>query len=248
MNKKSADKKAFLIVHGMLQDFLSSSSNPPHEIYFELHPSVKDLFEAQGIPHTAVAKVEINGMEQDFSYNIQEGDQIMLYPYDELAADYVDQIYQSPSSFIADVHLGKLVKTLRLLGLDCAFDPHWDDQEIIDRSNAGPRMILTRDLQLLKNGAANYGYWIRSTNPDEQIQELFARFDLAEKVNPFTCCMKCNGSLQQAELQEVKDSVPPKVQQWHSDYWQCTNCGQVYWQGSHFKDLQQKVDKLLKDH
>lgn len=245
MIKDNTDKKAFLTATGKLQDFLDNSNeHDPREVYFELNPSVKDLFEAQGIPHTAVAKVEINGTKQDFSYNLQKGDRIRLYSYNELPAEHFNQIYTSPVSFIADVHLGKMTKTLRLLGLDCAFDNHWDDQQIIEHSNAGPRMILTRDLELLKNGDACYGYWIRSTDPDEQIKELFERFDLAERIDPFTRCMKCNGILQQTHLDKIENSVPPKVQQWHSDYWQCTNCKQVYWQGSHFKKLQQKVDKL----
>ncbi len=109
-------------------------------------------------------------------------------------------------------------------------------------------MILTRDLELLKNGRSRYGYWVRSTDPDDQVIELFERFNLSDKIKPFTRCMKCNGPLEQASLEEIDEKVPPKVKKWHSKYWQCSSCDQVYWQGSHFKDLQQKVDELLKDY
>lgn len=245
MNSKFS-QQATLIVQGSLGDFLDQQpAEDPIPVDFFLHPSVKDLFEAQGIPHTAVRKIEINGLQRAPSHNISSGDRIILYPYCANTSKVEDSFIIRPNAFIADVHLGKLTNTLRLLGLDTAYNDDWDDEEIIRRSNAGPRMILTRDRELLKRSVARYGYWVRSVNPDEQIQELFARFALSDLVQPFTRCMKCNGKLQPVSLEQVKQQVPPKVQQWHSEYWQCTACGQIYWQGSHYEDLQQKVDKLL---
>ena len=237
-------KQATLTVNGSLTDFWGiSEPSSTTSIQFELSPSVKDQVESQGIPHTAVHVLEINGASKPWSHNLCDGDVISLYPYDNTTK--CAPIFLQPERFIADVHLGKLANTLRLLGFDTSFDSDWDDDEIIERSNSEQRMILTRDLGLLKNGASCYGYWIRSTDPDKQITELFNRFELSSSVAPFTRCMKCNGLLTKVEKETVQEKVPPKVQEWHSDYWQCTNCKQVYWQGSHFKDLQQKVDNLL---
>lgn len=243
--KEKSDKKAFLKASGILQDFLNGPHpNQAFEINFELNPSVKDLFEAQGIPHTAVYKIEVNGVVKSLDYNVKDRDRITLFPY--AGSTGFDDLFVSPSAFIADVHLGKLAKTLRLLGIDCTFNKDWDDERIIANSNNEQRMILTRDLELLKNGRTRYGYWIRSTDPDEQINELFDRFDLLDKIEPFTRCMRCNGFLKQVPLEKIEERVPPKVKQWHSEYWQCSSCDQVYWQGSHFKKLQQKVDELVK--
>lgn len=240
-------KQATLTVKGSLNDFLEISEPASAvTIEFELSPSVKDQVESQGIPHTAVQRLEINGIQQNWSYNLCNGDEITLYPYSRDSS--CAPIFRKPKQFIADVHLGKLANTLRLLGFDTIFNTDWSDKEIIERSNNEQRMILTRDLGLLKDGAAQYGYWIRSTDPDVQITELFQRFELSLFVAPFTRCMKCNGQLQQVDLATVKDDVPAKVQDWHSDYWQCRNCEQVYWQGSHFKQLQQKVEKLVHNH
>ena len=149
--KGKSDKKAFLSASGTLQDFLNSPRpNQELEINFELNPSVKDLFEAQGIPHTAVYKIEVNGVVKSFDYNVKDSDRITLFPY--ASTTNIDDIFASPSTFIANVHLGKLAKTLRLLGLDCIFNKDWDDEKIITSSNNKQRMILTRDLELLKNG------------------------------------------------------------------------------------------------
>lgn len=238
-------KKATLTAIGSLQDFPAmSGTQEPIEITFELQPSVKDTIEAEGIPHTAIFSVAINGKQQRLNYNLRDGDNIVAYPFEEVDHKKLDPTFFAPETFICDVHLGKLTKTLRLLGFDTRFDNQWDDEEIIRRSNRQKCMILTRDLELLKNGSTRYGYWVRSTDPDRQIEELFHRFSLSDSTDPFTRCMKCNGILHKVALDQVSDRVPPKVKQWHSNYWQCESCQQVYWQGSHYDKLKEKVNKL----
>lgn len=248
--KKSRMPKATLIAEGNLKDFLGNRIKEAAalEIDFELHPSVKDLIEAQGIPHTAIFKLQINGHQQPLTYNMQDGDTITASPFKEADSSAFDPIFSRPSSFVVDGHLGKLVKTLRLLGLDSAFNKEWTDEDLIEISTNHRRMILTRDVALLKNGKAEFGYWVRSQDPDQQIKELFKRFSLSEYLAPFSRCMKCNGSLSVVPLSEVKGKVPPKVQKWHSQFFQCHDCGQVYWKGSHFENLQQKVAELIDIH
>jgi uncharacterized protein with PIN domain len=240
----SANNKAVLKAIGSTRDFLSDKNSA--ELKFKLHPSVKDLIEAQGIPHTAVFKLEINGREQSFEYNVWDGDEITVYPFEYADIATTDRIFWQPTAFIADLHLGKLAKTLRLLGFDTSFNKNWDDNNIRRQSNQQQRMILSRDIELLKNGKTKFGYWVRSDDPDRQIKELFNRFSLADQINPFTRCMKCNGSLRDVELKKVEDRVPPKVKEWHSDFFQCSDCQQVYWEGSHYKKLKKKVDELIK--
>ena len=242
---ENISNKAFLLAIGSLRDFLDiKTSEKQLSITFKLHPAVKDVIEAQGIPHTAVFKVDINGTKQSLTYNLRDGDRIVLYPFEAVENNECEPIYVRPKTFIGDVHLGKLVRTLRLLGLDTTFNSNWNEQTIIKRSNAKQRMILTRDLELLQHGQTQYGYWIRATNPSRQVEELFERFELTPYLNPFTRCMKCNGVLRQTDLEPVKEQVPPKVQEWHSTYWQCSICQKVYWKGSHYKKLQQRVKEL----
>jgi len=248
--KKSKTPKATLIAKGSLQNFLHRSRNNEEytsvDLVFELHPPVKDLIESQGIPHTAIFKLTVNGQENSLDYNVQKGDQIAVYPFERVDKSNIDLIFSEPTSFIVDIHLGKLLKTLRLLGFDAASNESWDDMDIIRKSNEEHRMILTRDVELLKNGDTRFGYWVRAQDPDQQIQELFHRFSLANHLDPFSRCMKCNGLLEEVPLSKVNDQVPPKVKKWHSQFFQCQNCKQVYWKGSHYEKLQQKVDALKK--
>lgn len=241
--KKKTRKTAVLNLVGSLQDFIATDS-PSVEMTFELSPSVKDLIESKGIPHTAIFKLKVNGRQKTLDYNLQDGDEVKPFPFELVDEKQWDPIYSRPTAFIADVHLGKLVKTLRLLGFDTAYNKSWDDPTIIHKSNGQRRMILTRDLDLLKNGATRYGYWVRSTDPDQQIRELFGRFSLGDNIHSFSRCMKCNGKLQSVSLEQVENKVPAKVKKWHSVYWVCQTCGQVYWKGSHFEKLKKKVKEL----
>jgi hypothetical protein len=56
--------------------------------------------------------------------------------------------------FIADGHLGKLARHLRLLGFDAAYLRDAPDEEIAARAAADRRIVLTRDVGLLKPSAA----------------------------------------------------------------------------------------------
>ena len=62
--------------------------------------------------------------------------------------------------FIADCHLGKLAKYMRLMGLDTLFfPPHIEDNELIHIANDENRIILTRDHHLSQRKKPLYFFW-----------------------------------------------------------------------------------------
>ncbi|MGB9904299.1 MAG: hypothetical protein ACPLQO_06480 [Desulfotomaculales bacterium] len=50
-------------------------------------PSVKDLIESLGVPHTEVDLVLINGESVEFSRQVNDGDYISVYPVFEIIAE-----------------------------------------------------------------------------------------------------------------------------------------------------------------
>ena len=234
-------------VHGSLNDFLQDESTDMSllTLPFELNPSVKDLIESKGIPHTAVFKIKVNGVTESPDYNVVSGDEVDIFPYELVDPNNFDPIFSCPSAFLADSHLAKLGRNLRLLGLDTFIAEVSKDRETIQRSNSEKRMILTRDLNLLQQGSTRYGYRVRSEDPDRQLEEVLSRFDLKNRLQPFSRCMACNGFLEETDLDEVRDQVPPKVKEWCDQFHRCTNCGKVYWKGSHYDKLKEKVDRVL---
>src|SRR5262245_16671618 len=111
------------------------------------------------------------------------------------------------SRFIADAHLGKLARYLRLLGFDTLFDNHFQDEEII-KLTEDERIVLSRDKGLLRDPRIVNGYWVNETDPKKQLQEVLERFELGREALPFTRCMECNGEIFPAIFDAVKGSLP----------------------------------------
>jgi uncharacterized protein with PIN domain/sulfur carrier protein ThiS len=215
---------------------------------FPISRSVKDLVEALGVPHTEVDLILVNGRSVDFTYIVQDGDRISVYPvFETIDISPVVRLRPRPlrwSRFVADVHLGKLARLLRLLGFDTLYRSDYRDDELARIAVADGRILLTRDRELLKRSAITRGYWVRTTDPSRQIEEVLARLDLQRAVRPFGRCLRCNGAIGPLGAGEVPPEVPPRVRLAHDRFWRCADCRQVYWEGSHYRELVRRVERL----
>ena len=242
-------KTATLRFFAELKDFLDSDNVSGRLTRaFDVAPSVKDLIESSGVPHTEVELITINGEPVDFRHRVQDGDLINVYPvFESFDVSPIVNLRPEPlrvSRFVADNHLRKLARFLRLLGFDTAYDPLWHDPELVRVSVEHNRILLTRDVELLKHGDLTHGYFVRSTDPREQVTEVVRRFHLEGSLEPFTRCITCNGRLVEVDKPEVRDAVPAATFQAIDEYRQCEDCGQLYWEGSHHPDLQTIVDSV----
>ena len=234
-----------------LNDFL-----PPERrkrafaVPFELPRSVKDLIESVGVPHVEVDLILVNGESVGFDRLTADGDYISVYPvFERLDIASVTRLRPEPlrrPRFIADVHLKTLARKLRMLGFDTVYDPALDDPELADRSTAGERILLTRDIGLLKRGAVIRGLFVRAADPEEQLVELVERLDLLGKSAPFSRCIACNGELETLSAEELPPdpAVPPDIRAAGSPLSRCRRCGRSYWRGSHYDRMREEIDRL----
>lgn len=234
-----------------LNDFLPQEKRQ-REIDYEFFgsPTVKDAIEALGVPHVEVDLVVVNGEPVDFSYHLRDGDRVAVYPvFESLDISGVSRLRPRPlrrPRFVADVHLGKLARILRLLGIDVAQPPDPADEELVRISQEDERILLTRDRHLLKHGKLTHGYYVRADSPLEQAVEVLRRFDLFGEVKPFTRCPVCNGLLEPVSREEVLEKIPPRTAAWLDTYWRCRSCGKLYWPGTHYRRLRETVDRVLR--
>ncbi|MCE0723796.1 Mut7-C ubiquitin/RNAse domain-containing protein [Legionella resiliens] len=174
--------------------------------------SIKDLIESLGVPHTEIEVILVNGKSVDFNYLVQDQDYISVYPVFE-TFDVSELIRLRPqalrtSRFILDVHLGKLARYLRLLGFDVVYENNLTDEIIIQRSKKEHRIVLTRDIGILKNKSITHGHWMHNTNPEKQVEEVLMRFQLSNQCKPFTRCLTCNGLLKKVDQSKIIKDVP----------------------------------------
>lgn len=211
--------------------------------------SIKDVIEALGVPHTEVDLILVGGVSVDFSYRVEDGDQVSVYPVFE-ALDIAPLVRLRPRplrepAFVLDTHLGKLAGHLRLLGFDTLYRNDNADDVLLRISVDEKRILLTRDRGLLKRRELTHGYCVRASEPRVQIREVLEHFDLRGAARPFTRCLSCNGQLAAAPREAVIHRVPPDVQAHQSEFQRCAGCGKVYWRGSHYEHLQRFVEYVL---
>jgi len=235
--------------HAELNVFLARSKRQiliPH--YFGEKASIKDMIEAFGVPHTEVDCIQVNDDFVDFSYIVKDGDKINIYPISASVITPSVSVRPKPLSiirFVLDIHLGKLATSLRLLGFDTLYRNDYNDEELAEISSSQLRILLTRDKGLLMRSLVTYGYYVRNTNPQEQIVEVLQRFDLFKLASPFQRCLRCNGLLKPVTKESVIDELPETVKSQNHEFHRCENCHQIYWQGTHYERLQQFINAVL---
>jgi uncharacterized protein len=208
--------------------------------------AVKHLIEALGVPHPEVDLILAGGQPVDFGYAVQDGDQIEVHPIDAGGPrNVLRPPLTPPVRFVLDTHLGQLATYLRLLGFDTLYRNDYDDAELAQISSQEGRVLLTRDRGLLKRKAVVYGYCVRTSQPRQQLLDVLRRYRLSDVIQPWRRCLRCNGLLVAAEKAEILAHLEPKTQRYYQEFQRCTDCGQIYWQGSHHSHMQRFIAELL---
>jgi len=180
---------------------------------------------------------------------VQDNDRISVYPvFETFNITSVGKLRNKPlrkTAFILDVHLGRLKKYLRLFGFDTLYRNDYDDREIVDISNAEHRIILTRDVGILKRNEVRLGYWIRNIYPRQQAKEVVRRFDLYDQVEPFKRCPECNGLIEQVDRESIIDKLQSGTRKYYNEFWRCRDCEKIYWKGSHYNKLNDFISEVL---
>jgi len=148
--------------------------------------------------------------------------------------------------FIADCHLGKLAKYLRIKGLDTLFFPHIEDDKLIIIANEDNRIILTRDRELSRRKNAPV-FFLEPIDTKEQLKTLIDHYHLKENPVPFSRCIVCNSPLQVIEKEKIIERLPEKVKK-HFNYFEyCPTCDRIYWQGDHYRHMMEFLEQVLKE-
>src|SRR5262245_17143905 len=125
---------AFLRFYAELNDFLPEDRRQAESSYScKGGVSVGALIEALGVPHTQVDLILVDGRSVDFSYVVRDHDRISFYPmFEALNINPLVRLRRRPLRqvrFVADNHLGKLARYLRLLGFDSLYRNDYRSEE-----------------------------------------------------------------------------------------------------------------------
>ena len=209
--------------------------------------SVKDAIESLGVPHTEVDLILVDGVSVGFERVLRGGERVAVYPVFELL-DITPLQHLRPRPlrdprFVLDAHLGKLARHLRMAGFDCLYRNDYRDSEIINAALAEQRIILTRDVGLLKQRLVSHGFFVRETASEAQLCEVVRALQLQAWLRPFTRCRECNALLREVPKAEVLARLPEKVRAAYERFQLCAGCGRLYWEGTHYARLRRLLDR-----
>jgi len=147
--------------------------------------------------------------------------------------------------FVVDVMLGRLAHWLRAMGYDTIYDGRADDDRLLALSSADDRMLVTRDARLA-TAAGRRGCWIRTERTERQLAEIVERLALAPpNTHWLTRCLECNTTLEPRVKEEVRTLVPALIFATQAEFMGCPNCGRIFWGGSHFDRMWERLARLL---
>jgi uncharacterized protein with PIN domain len=233
--------------HGDLDFFLGSKTRSRTvERNLGEKTSIKDMIESCGVPHPEVDMILVNGRGVGFDHTLMRDGDVEVFPVANRGTLGTEKHLQQAEilQFVADGHLGRLTRNLRLLGFDVAYARQADDRQLLDTMTRENRALLTRDRRLLMHSIVQHGYCPRSQNAVEQTIEVIRRFNLLKSIAPFTRCLRCNAQLKKTAKAEVIEKLEPLTKSYYEEFRRCTGCGQIYWSGSHFEKLKKQIQLI----
>lgn len=138
--------------------------------------------------------------------------------------------------------LGTLAKWLRILGYDTLFDPALDDYQLMRLARADGRVLLTRDRELARRRGVQ-ALRIESEHLEDQIRQVLDDLHL-EPDQSYSRCPVCNERLQTLDRDAARTRVPAYVARTHEIFKICPICQRVYWRGTHWQDMEERLSQI----
>lgn len=170
-----------------------------------------------------------------------------VYQFEKRTGKTSAGLINDPPRFLCDAGLGGLARWLRAAGYEAIWFPHIDDAELLRRAQSLKAVVLTTDSLMMERGVLRDGHipslWLPPIwRSEEKLALVFREFDLSVREPR---CMNCGGELQPVNKETMRERIPPKTWKWINDYFQCAQCGQLFWRGTHWQRIQTVLDRQL---
>jgi len=146
--------------------------------------------------------------------------------------------------FVADGMLGKLARWLRMLGQDVEYSNNMDDAQLLKMAIQEKRILLTRDFELYQRsvGKGIESVYFEVESGEEQLAEVARRFGICLEIDMSTSrCPKCNTVVRRISVDQASVKVERNTLDHYREFWGCSKCGQVYWQGAHWLKIRKTL-------
>jgi uncharacterized protein with PIN domain len=150
--------------------------------------------------------------------------------------------------FLCDSMLGRLAKSLRMLGFDALYAHCLSPQQLLQVSVEQQRIILTRRSFFFKKTSSGSCIYLKSNDPDQQLRQVMSACGIAKTlIRPFTRCLRCNIPLAGLAKEAAAGRVPDYVFTTVGHFAACNSCGRVYWKGTHYANMANGILKIVNE-
>jgi hypothetical protein len=139
--------------------------------------------------------------------------------------------------------LGRLAKWLRILGFDAEYYKQGNAASLIIQALKQERIILTRNHRLPASRGVKIVI-LKTQKLKEQLSEALRELKAEAKTDQmFSRCTICNKELVGIDKKKIKENVPEYVYNTQENFFICSVCNRIYWQGTHWGN----VETILKE-
>jgi uncharacterized protein with PIN domain len=154
--------------------------------------------------------------------------------------------------FICDRMVGSLCRYLRLMGYDTLsandLPPgnRKEDTYLLTIARKEHRFLLTRDAELARRDST-WALYLVQERCEDQIRQI-ASAGLIMPALRLSRCSLCNCLLERITLEKLPSictHIPEFCPKTECIFW-CPQCRKVYWEGSHTRNMQSRIDEMSK--
>ncbi len=151
-------------------------------------------------------------------------------------------------TFFVDAMLGNIARKLRLSGYDSQYFADIDDDKLIDGAKKENRIVVSSDEELIKKTKklGMKSIYVTKKEEIEQFFEIISSVKLKKiQINGSVArCPKCNSLTELVDKNGVMEKISQTVIRLNEKFWRCKSCNQIYWEGTHIKNLQNFVGEI----
>jgi uncharacterized protein with PIN domain len=141
---------------------------------------------------------------------------------------------------------GGLARWLRAFGYDTFYRDAIEDRELVELALREDRLLISSDdrifeRKLLTSGQVRSLPLPRGLPLMKQVEYVARRLRLSAGE---ARCTLCNGQLRRVRRADVGHLVPARSLVWAKNFFQCSGCQQVYWDGTHWQKIERWRGRL----
>ncbi len=150
--------------------------------------------------------------------------------------------------FVCDAMLGGLARWLRAAGYDASWQEGIEDWDLIRQARREEKILLSSDTGIFAIGIVRDGevpalFIPHGLGKRAQLEHVLRTLSLPLRQ---ARCMACGGSLVAVHKEQVRGRVPQRSFDWLDRFYECSRCGRIYWQGTHWQRIVESLKKCCR--